>query len=239
MCHILQGGPAVVSSGRVPRNRYGGVSASERVAARRDRLLAAGLGLFGTRGYLRTTIDQVCAEAGLTKRYFYESFRSCEDLLTELVRTLQAEAARCGMAAVEEAAAAGPQVRVRQGIGAVVDYYTGDIRRGRVVFVESAGISDRIEGYRREYVGVFTALLQSYAAELLGEMIPPEHVMRLNAGALVGAGSELVTEYLLGSLTISPAELADYLTGLAFAMLGIRPSQDIEAAALGGNGGRS
>ena len=43
------------------------------------------------------------------------------------------------------------------------------------------------------------------------------------AGALVGAGSELVTEFLLGAVTISPAELADYLTSLAFAMIGIRP----------------
>ena len=219
----------MASSARVPRNPYGGVSAGARVAARRARLLAAGLELFGTQGYLRTTIDQVCAEAGLTKRYFYESFRSCEDLLGELVRSLWVEAAQCGMAAVG-AAQGGPESRIRQGIGALVGYYTGDIRRGRVAFLEAVGISDRIEVQRREYVGVFTTLLQSYAAELLGEQVPPEQIMRLNAGALVGAGSELVTEFLLGTVTIPPAGLADYLTGLAFAMIGIRPG-DIAAAA--------
>jgi AcrR family transcriptional regulator len=212
----------MATSGRVPRNPYGGVSARARVASRRDRLLAAGLELFGTQGYLRTTIDQVSAEAGLTKRYFYESFRSCEQLLGALLRSLWVEAAQRGMAAVE-AAQGGPESRIRQGIGAVVDYYTGDIRRGRVAFLEAVGISDRIEVQRREYVGVFTTLLQGYAAELLGEPAPPEQVMRLNAGALVGAGSELVTEFLLGAVTISPAELADYLTSLAFAMIGIRP----------------
>ena len=219
----------MVVSGRVPRNPYGGVSAGARVAARRARLLAAGLELFGTQGYLRTTIDQVCAEAGLTKRYFYESFRSCEDLLGALVRSLWVEAAQFGIAAVE-AAPAEPHAQIRQGIGAVVDYYTGDPRRGRVAFVEAAGISDRIEVQRREYVGVFTTLLHSYAAELLGELIPPEQTMRLNAAALIGAGSELVTEFLLGAVTISPAELADYLTGLAFAMIGMRP-RDVQAAA--------
>jgi len=186
-------------------------------------LLAAGLELFGTRGYLDTTIDQVCGEAGLTKRYFYESFRSCEDLLGALVRSLWVEAAQRGMAAVE-VAQGGPESRIRQGIGAVVDYYTGDVRRGHVAFLAAAGISDRMEVQRREYVGVFTTLLQSYAAELLGERVPPGQTMRLNAGALVGAGSELVTEFLLGAVTISPAELADYLTSLALAMIGIRPS---------------
>ena len=56
----------------------------------------------------------------------------------------------------------------------MVGYYTGDIRRGRVAFLEAVRISDRIEAQRREYVGVFTTLLQSYAAELLGEQVPPE-----------------------------------------------------------------
>jgi AcrR family transcriptional regulator len=219
----------MASAGRVPRNAYGGVSAPARVASRRERLLAAGLELFGTRGFLRTTIDQVCAEAGLTKRYFYENFRSCEDLLGALTRSLWVEAAQRGMAAVE-AAHGGPQSQIRQGIGAVVGYYTGDVRRGRVAFLEAVGISDRIDVQRREYVGVFTTLLQSYAAELLGERVPPEQIMRLNAGALVGAGSELVTEFLLGAVTISPAGLADYLTSLAFAMIGIRPA-GIAAAA--------
>jgi AcrR family transcriptional regulator len=199
------------------------------MTARRDRLLAAGLELFGTQGFLRSTIDQVCAEAGLTKRYFYENFRSCEDLLGALVRSLWLEATRRGMAGVE-AAEGGPESRIRQGIGAVVGYYTNDIRRGRVAFVESVGISDRIEGYRREFIETFAALLQSYAVELLGELVPPEEVMRLNAGAFVGAGSELVTEYLLGGLTISPAGLADYLTGLAIAMIGIQPEETFPGA---------
>ncbi len=226
----------MASSARLPRSPYGGVSAGARVASRRDRLLAAGLELFGTQGYLRTTIDQVCAQAGLTKRYFYESFRSCEDLLGALVRSLWVEAAQRGMAAVA-AAQGGPESRIRQGIGAVVSYYTGDVRRGRVAFLEAVGISDRIEVQRREYVGVFTTLLHSYAAELLGERVPPEQLMRLNAAALVGAGSELVTEFVLGAVAISPAGLADYLTSLALAMIGIEPGG--VAAAAGPAGARS
>jgi len=96
----------------------------------------------------------------------------------------------------------------------------------------AAGISDRIEVQRREYVGVFTTLLQSYAAELLGEVAPPEQIMRLNASALVGAGTELVTEFLLGTVT-NPAELADYLTSLALAMIGIRAESIAASAGLG------
>src|ERR1700738_4694254 len=59
---------------------YGGVSADDRLAERRRRLLDAGLELFGTRGIAATTIADVCAQAGLTKRYFYESFATIDEL---------------------------------------------------------------------------------------------------------------------------------------------------------------
>src|SRR3954469_8076467 len=57
-----------------PRRAYGGISAGERIAARRAKLLDAGLELFGTRGFGATGVKDVCREAGVTDRYFYESF---------------------------------------------------------------------------------------------------------------------------------------------------------------------
>ena len=55
-------------SGRnpAPRRGYGGRSAAERRAERRERLLAAGLELFGTRGYAATSIERLCAAASVS-----------------------------------------------------------------------------------------------------------------------------------------------------------------------------
>ena len=58
---------------RQPRT-YGGVSGEDRAAARRARLLDAGLERFGTDGWAATGVKDICREAGLTDRYFYESF---------------------------------------------------------------------------------------------------------------------------------------------------------------------
>src|SRR5947199_3816103 len=63
-----------------PVRSYGGVSASQRVAARHERLLDAALELYGTRGYVATGVKDICREAGLTDRYFYESFRDSGEL---------------------------------------------------------------------------------------------------------------------------------------------------------------
>src|SRR5436189_750000 len=69
-----------MSSTSVPQRPYGGISASERVAARRERLLAAGLELYGTHGFAATGVKDLCRAAGLTDRYFYESFRDSREL---------------------------------------------------------------------------------------------------------------------------------------------------------------
>ena len=61
--------------------RYRGVSAEERRAARRRQLLDAALEIAGTRGVERATMTAICAEAGLTERYFYESFADTDELL--------------------------------------------------------------------------------------------------------------------------------------------------------------
>jgi AcrR family transcriptional regulator len=59
---------------------YGGVSGAQRREERRQRLIDAGLELFGTRGVAAVGIVDICAEAGLIKRYFYESFTSIDQL---------------------------------------------------------------------------------------------------------------------------------------------------------------
>src|SRR6516225_11124270 len=67
---------------------YAGLAMEERVAARRARFIEAGIELFGTQGFRGATVRGVCAAAGLTDRYFYESFESLEALLVAAYRRL-------------------------------------------------------------------------------------------------------------------------------------------------------
>jgi AcrR family transcriptional regulator len=60
---------------------YGGRALNERVAERRGRFIAAGTQVFGTVGLRNATVRGVCNTAGLTDRYFYESFENLEALL--------------------------------------------------------------------------------------------------------------------------------------------------------------
>jgi len=60
---------------------YGGISATDRRAERRRKLLAAGRRTWGESGVTEVTVRGVCNEAGLTSRYFYEQFPNREALL--------------------------------------------------------------------------------------------------------------------------------------------------------------
>lgn len=60
--------------------RYRGVSNAARKAERHQKLVDAGLLCFARDGFHQATVRGVCAEAGLTERYFYESFARMEDL---------------------------------------------------------------------------------------------------------------------------------------------------------------
>ncbi len=61
--------------------------------------------MFGTQGIAATTIADVCAEAGLTKRYFYESFATIHDLAQAVFSDVTAGLAEQVQPAVVAAAA--------------------------------------------------------------------------------------------------------------------------------------
>jgi AcrR family transcriptional regulator len=65
------GTPAIDPIEAGDSRRYGGLSAGERRAGRRARLLEAGLEFYGMLGFRHTTIPQLCSSAGVTARHFY------------------------------------------------------------------------------------------------------------------------------------------------------------------------
>src|SRR5580658_9346688 len=64
---------------------FKGVSADDRRIDRRNRLVGAAFEIAGTEGSGALGVGRVCLAAGLTKRYFYESFASLSELQSAVV----------------------------------------------------------------------------------------------------------------------------------------------------------
>src|ERR1700692_2581615 len=64
---------------------FKGISADDRRIDRRNRVVEAAYEIAGTEGAGALGVGRVCLAAGLTKRYFYESFGSLTELLSAVV----------------------------------------------------------------------------------------------------------------------------------------------------------
>ena len=60
---------------KTKERQFKGLSLSERKQLRREKLIEAGIEAYGTHGFFAVTVKDICNEAKLTERYFYESFK--------------------------------------------------------------------------------------------------------------------------------------------------------------------
>jgi AcrR family transcriptional regulator len=177
------------------RRVYAGRSDPERRAERRERLLAAGLQKFGTTGYARTTIEQVCAAARVTARHFYEEFDGREALLVAVYDRVIARARDAVTAALAAAPPNDALAQVRAGVAAFVHSYVDDPRHVRIACIECVGVSPAMERHRREVMHMFARLIQKRVEAMIeaGGVAPRDY--GLIALALAGATNELLVEW--------------------------------------------
>jgi AcrR family transcriptional regulator len=73
------------------KRRYSGQSFEDRQAERREKLIEAAVQVAGRVGLDGASVAAICAEAGLTARYFYESVPTREAIFVEAYRAVQNE----------------------------------------------------------------------------------------------------------------------------------------------------
>ena len=93
------------------KRRYSGQSFEDRQAERREKLIRAAVEVAGRVGLEGTSVAAICAEAGLTARYFYESFPTREAIVVEAYRAVQDELLSRITAGAGVGASAGDAVR--------------------------------------------------------------------------------------------------------------------------------
>lgn len=206
---MVKGAGPVITPTETAR-RYGGQDAGERTARRRERLVEAAVDLFGGAGYAASSVKQVCDRAGLTQRYFYESFADREQLL----RAVHDDTVAALRDAIADAvAAAGPDIgdRIRAGLTALVEALTGDAKRARVVLIEVVGVSPALEARRREVLHEFVG----YIADLVPDAgAAPRRTLETGVMVLVGGVSEVLVDHVLGYRSTPTAELVDTFAAL-------------------------
>jgi AcrR family transcriptional regulator len=194
-----------------PARTYRGVTPAQRQAARRERLMDAGLELFGTVGYARTSIRAVSAAASLNSRYFYESFSSREDLLIAVYQRIVSDIFKRAAEAI--AGEHELEAQARAGLRAGWTTVTEDLRKARIVAIEVVGVSERLERLRRQNRHALAQLTADGALSLAGDLrlrLDPVITARFLMGGVV----ELLADWINGDLDASVDEVVDHFTAL-------------------------
>ncbi len=189
---------------------YRGVEAAERLAARHNRLLAAGLDLLGAerQSISAVTVRGVCRSAGLAARYFYESFADKDEFVARVFDWVVAELAATTQAAV---AAVPADEQTRAGMTNIVRTITEDPRVGRLLF--STQLADPVIVRKRaESSALFAMLSGQHVGQAL--QVPANERIKAAAHFVVGGVGQTISAWLAGDVQLEPDQLIDQLAAL-------------------------
>ncbi|MBL1076324.1 TetR/AcrR family transcriptional regulator [Nocardia sp. 2] len=205
-----------MSRGEVARS-YGGVSAEERRADRRRRLLAAGRAAWADSGPTGVKVRGICALSGLTDRYFYEHFANRDALLLAVADDVRDQLltamVQAGLAAEGDAA-----VKLRAALQSFLDTAQADPQIMRIVTSDTAGIPGLAER-RHDVLATIADLVVEHAPAVLAVDDHDPAQLRRAAMFVTGGVNQLIEAWLDGAITMSTADLAAECTRMCLAVI--------------------
>ena len=132
----------ITASGR----RYRGLSPEERRADQRERLVRAAMNEFSSRGYHRTSVEDIVRSAHTSRTAFYAFFDNRE---AAMYGALQASLRGLLSCVRNNMRAAGPDKRpIEVGVTAFVHYLVSDPAAARILLLEGIGTSPDVNELR-------------------------------------------------------------------------------------------
>jgi AcrR family transcriptional regulator len=166
-----------------------------RQKGRRRRLAAAALELFADRGYNAASVDEIVAEARMSKSAFYEFFTSKEHCFRELLAEEGGSLIRETLAAA--ATGRNHHERLRLGITTFVRTCFDQAAVARLLIVESVGLSEGVDKVRHELQGRFAdAVAEEVRHAKLHDPFYADMDPQVFGRAVVGAVSDSVGYFL-------------------------------------------
>ncbi|NNH70194.1 TetR/AcrR family transcriptional regulator [Nocardia uniformis] len=196
---------------------YGGVSAADRRADRRIRLLAAARTTWGESGIGAVTVRGVCKTAGLTDRYFYEHFANREELLAAVADEIRDQLliilVQAGVSAEGSA-----ETKLRAALQAFLETVARDRNIHRIVSGDPGGIPALVQR-RHDVLATIADLVVDHAPAVL-DVTPDPAWLRRAAMFITGGVNQLIEGWLDNTIDLTAAELAAECAHMCISVIG-------------------
>lgn len=231
--------PESPSSPGANGRRYGGVDSAERQRQRRARLIQAGLAVFGENGYHPSTVRDVCKQAQLTSRYFYESFESMEALFRAVyvdVNRQLMQATIVSLATCEPE----PEKLAEAALRTFLEFIREDPHRARVALIDAVNAGEGLNVLAEQASQDFAQLIAGFMQQMFPNLEQAGLDFHMLANGLVGANIRVSTQWvadgckaplenvLLNLLTLFKASIA-YARQQEAALVAVRQAPAAEA----------
>ena len=187
--------------------QFKGMSLTERKLARREKLIEAGIEAYGNHGFFSVTVKDICTEAKLTERYFYESFKKSEELFQTIFLQLIEKLQKTVMEGVMQAAPE-PKNMIHSGLTALFSMLKDDPRVARIIYVDAMLVQElHNHATIQETMGRFDRMIHAFVMLMLPHIDRSEREISLVATGLNGYVTQIAVRWVMGGFKQSLEEI--------------------------------
>jgi AcrR family transcriptional regulator len=208
--------------GSAPRGRHA-PPPEVRLPIQRQRLLSGAAAEFAERGYAGASSESISRRAGMSKATFYEHFSNKEDCIIALFDHATEVVMQAQSVAAESAGSGDAIERMRAGTRAFLSALSEYPEFAQTLLVEIIGAGPRAARRRDQILQDFAEALDAENASAAGRGLIARFASPLDAVAIVGAITELVSRQVRLQEPRDVFELAPVIDRLILGVLGHSP----------------
>ncbi len=174
---------------------YGGVPSEERQRQRHDKLIDAGIRIFGSKGFHGATVREICVEAHLTERYFYESFKNMSELFIAVYSQVRQELMDQTKTALRHAKPA-PDDLLEASLRVFLEFIRNDPYRARIFLIEALSIGRGVIHVSGETAREYSNLLLKFIHNMYPDAERFGVRLDLMTAGLIGMNIHLATRWV-------------------------------------------
>lgn len=182
---------------KTKERQFKGLSLSERKQQRREKLIEAGIEAYGTQGFFSVTVKDICNEAKLTERYFYESFKKSENLFQTIFLQLIDQLQQNVMQAIVQASA-DPKKMIESGLTALLTTLKNDPRMARIIYIDAMLVQElHNQATIHETMARFDQMIQAFVMLSMPHIKKTEDEISLVASGLNGYVTQIAIRWVM------------------------------------------
>lgn len=203
----------------VKERQFKGMSLTERKQARREKIIEAGIEAYGTHGFFSVTVKDICIEAKLTERYFYESFKKSENLFQTIFLQLIDKMQHTLMQSIMQGSP-DPLKMIESGLLGFFKMLHDDPRMARIIYIDAMLVQElHNHATIQETMGQFDRMIHAFVTLMMPKTQLTEKEISLIATGLNGYVTQVAVRWVMGGFKLPIEEVVQACRTVFMALL--------------------